>query len=150
MGVQVVGNVDTTQFILYTFPSLRKDDAVILQDAGRATPLVQYTLMAKIAATGKYVPYTDETAVDGTAIPAGIYMGDDIAAADLVAGDVVDAPILFFGARFADTKLVIENSKLLTTIIAVGTINARTVEDELVRLTLIPENFVNISNFENT
>ncbi|MCK5548304.1 MAG: head decoration protein [Thermoplasmata archaeon] len=150
MGVQTVGNVDTTQFILYDYPAIRKDDGVFLQDAGRVIPLEPFTLVAKIAATGKYVPYSDETAVDGTAIPAGIYIGDQILAADLVAGDVVDAPILLTGVRFADSKLVIESAKTLATIIAVGTINARTVEDELMRLQLIPENVIDISNFENS
>ena len=149
MAVQARKNIDTTQFILYSYPALRKDDAVILQDAGRAAVMAPFTLMAKIAASGKFTPFIDETATDGTALPAGIYLGDEIATADLVAGDIVDAPILIFGARFADSKLVIENAKTLGTIIAVGTINARTVEDELTRLTLIPENVVDISNFEN-
>jgi len=150
MAVQARRDIDTTPFILFSYPAVRKDNGVLLQDGGRAVPLVSFTLLAKVAASGKFVPFTDETAVDGTAIPAGIYIGDDVAAADLVAGDVIDAPVLLFGARFADDKLVIENAKTLATIIDVGTVNARTVEDELISISLIPENVIDISNFENT
>jgi hypothetical protein len=47
MAVQARQNNDTTPFVLYTAPVYREDDATIEQDAGRATDLAQYTLMAK-------------------------------------------------------------------------------------------------------
>jgi hypothetical protein len=139
MPVQVKLDIDVTPFVTYTFPGSRQDDAVISQDVGRTEVLAKYTLMSKIAASGKWTPFVDETATDGTAIPAGIYMGDDIAAADLVAGDVVDNPIIVNGIKFDKDKLVIENSKLLTTIIAATTVNAKTVNEVLVEKQLIPE-----------
>jgi len=149
MAVQNRANLDSTPFILYSYPGVREDDAVLLQDAGRATPLLQFTLMAKVAATGKWVPFTNEAAVDGTAIPQGIYLGDDIPAADIVAGDVVDLPIVIAGVRFDANKLVIENSKLLTTVITIGTTDLRSVFDHLVDQILIPENTINIARAEN-
>ncbi len=53
------------------------DDAVLLQDAGRTTPLATGTLMAQIAATQKWVPLTDIAATDGSARARGIFISDD-------------------------------------------------------------------------
>lgn len=142
MSVQVRIDLDTTGFIFYSFPAFRADNATILQDGGRSGDIVAFTLMAQIAATGKWVPYSDETATDGTAIPAGIFVPSHILTviteADIQAGDVEDVPILTFGAKFDQGKLVIENSKTLATIIATGTVNSQTVEEALKKITLIP------------
>lgn len=154
MAVQNRLDLDTRPMILEELPACKRlDKAIILQDVARATPLLSRTLMAKIAATGKWVPYTDETAVDGTALPAGIYDPEgslgDIAAADLVAGDVTDVPIIIFGALFDDEKLVIENSLLLTTVIAAGTVQAQTVADALIKRSLVPQSTISGSSPEN-
>lgn len=142
-------NVDTTPFVLYTFPGSREDAAVLLQDAGRAAPLLKNTLMAQIVASGKWVPFTDETLTTGAGLPSGIYVGDDIAAATIVAGDVVDLPIIVEGIKFDQNKLVIENSKTLATVLNTGTVEARTVESELRSRTLIPQDTVDVSRYEN-
>jgi len=152
--VQVRTDLDTRPFILEELPSCKRiDKAIILQDAGRTTDLLSRTLMGKIAATGKWVPFTDETATDGTALPAGIYDPEgelgDILAADLVAGDVVDVPIIIFGALFDDEKLVIENSKTLDTVIGATTIQAQTVADALIKNSLVPQSTISGSRFEN-
>jgi hypothetical protein len=109
--------------------------------------------MGKVAATGKWVPFTDETATDGSAVPQGIYMGDDIPAADIVAGDVEDVPILVHGMKFNEDKLVIENSKTLDTIVApsdaTNTYIDKTVRDILRERTLIPMNTQSGSRAEN-
>ena len=124
--------------------------ATLLQDAGRATPLVYGTLMAKVAASQKWVPFTDETAVDGSAIPLGIYLGADIPAAALVAGDVVNSPILEGGACTIDVEqLTIENSKTLATVITVGTTDLRTVRDHLMDKGIFTESTTDITSFEN-
>lgn len=154
MGVQDRLNIDTTPFILENWPTGKRiDKATIAQDAGRVAPLVSRTLMAQIAASGKWVPFTDETATDGSGIPSGIYDPgntlDDIAAATLVAGDVTDVPILTTGAVFDEEKLVIENSKTLDTIIATGTVNAKTVREVLVEKNLIPQLTIAASAYEN-
>ncbi len=150
MSVQNSGNIDTRPFILESGPAAyRKDAETLLQDGGRGSDLLSRTLMAKIAVGGKVVPYTDETATNGTAIPFGVFDPEgvfgDIPQQDIIDGDVLDIPILLFGAAFDKDKLVIENAKTLDTIIAVGTINARTVEDELRRNALIAVDTISAS-----
>lgn len=150
MAVQSRLDIDVTPFLL-SGEFLFKDSETIEQDAGRSEALVKYTLMAQIAATKKWVPLTDVGATDGSGIPKGIYVGDDITAAALVAGDVVDVPIVTGGsvATFDDSKLVIENSLTFDTVIASGTIAERRVEDDLNRIGLFPESTINISYYEN-
>ncbi len=147
--VQKSLNVDTRPFILEDFHTYRKDQETLFQDAGRGADLLSRTLMAKIAATGKVVPYTLETATNGTAIPFGVFDPEgtfgDIPQQDIIDGDVEGLPIVMFGAAFDKDKLVIENAKTLDTIIAVGTINARTVEDELRRNSLIAVDTISAS-----
>ena len=150
MGVQANQDNSTVPFLRFPNPAAIDTEAIIFQDAGRATPLAPYTLMAKIAATQKWVPFTDETAVNGSAIPAGIYIGSEVTAAQLVAGDVTDAAILIGGNVTIDTSLlVIENSKLLTTVITVGTTLLITVADYLAMVGIFTEGTVAISGFEN-
>jgi hypothetical protein len=130
--------------------SLIKDNETLLQDAGRSVPLAYGTVMAKVAATQKWVPFTDETAVNGTAIPQGIYTGQEVAAADLVAGDVVGAAILVGAACTVDVEqLTIENSKTLGTVITVGTTSLLTVRDYLAARGIFVESTVDVDEFEN-
>ena len=142
MSVQSQLDINTTGFILYSYPSSRKDNAVLLQDAGRATPLEPYTLMAQISASEKWVPFTDIAAVDGSGIPSGILLSSDIqgaiTAAELVAGDVVDIPILKFGAKFDEDKLIIENSLTLETVLEAASLGNKTIREVLLEKTLIP------------
>jgi hypothetical protein len=247
MAVQARQNNDTTPFVLFTAPAYREDDATIEQDAGRATVLAQFTLMAKkpvtipttmtadggntgdgtvtavaaaagstpiigsweleciravanggvfkltdpngnivatelemvvgagastqfieagltftitdgaadfivgdlftlaITANGKYVPF-DPALVDGSGIPLSILMGEDIAAADLVAGDVVDQPVLFTGAKIDEDKLVFDDG---TTTLETVLSNGKTVRDELHDLGLIPTTTATASRAEN-
>ena len=129
--------------------NITRNDAVIAQDAGRSTDLLFGTVMAKVAATQKWTPFIDETATDGTSNPQGIYLGADIASADLVAGDVVDSVICVGDAIVDLNQLVIENSKTLDTIIGVTSVNARTVRDQLAFRSIFAEDTINISSFEN-
>lgn len=150
MAVQVRLNNDNRPFIL-SGDGFKETDAVFLQDAGRgAVALVFGTLVAKVAATGKYVPFIDETATDGTAVPAGIFVGNNITGAALVAGDVVDQVILIGASVTIDvSQLVIENSKLLTTVIVGSAIFTQTVRDYLHMRGIFPETTVAISATEN-
>jgi len=149
MAVQNSSNNANIPFIL-SGVGVSRDDQVILTDAGRATPLLSRTLMAKIAATQKWVPFTNQAAIDGTAIPQGIYLGDDIAAADIVAGDIPDVFILVGKDVTVDVdQIVIENAKTLDTVITVGTTDLRTVRDHLANRGIFTEETVDISSFEN-
>ena len=75
MAVQTSIDNSNIPFVL-SGNALSRDDQVILQDAGRAAVLAPFTLMAKIAASQKWVPFTSEVATNGTAIVQGIYIGE--------------------------------------------------------------------------
>ena len=108
MAMQNQLDNSTRPFILYNYPANRRK-VTIKQDATRATELAPYTLLAKIASTGLYVPLTDVEATDGSALPAAIYVGEPITAAALVAGNVTDCPVITSGIRFDEDQLVLEN-----------------------------------------
>jgi hypothetical protein len=150
MAVQTRLDIDLTPFILGGQAD-QEYNAVLLQDAGRGSAVLAFgTLLAKIAATGKYVPFTDETATDGTANPSAIYIGPEIPGADIVAGDIENLHILIGSACYVDqNKIVIENSKLLTTIIGVTSVNSRTVKDQLRLQGILPVDSVDTTSFEN-
>jgi hypothetical protein len=151
MAVQSRLNIDTTPFFLSGNMAVR-DDELIKQDLGRTVDLAQYTLMSQEAATGKWVPFTDETATDGTAIPRGIYSGEDIPFAKIVDSDVPAFIVVGGGgiATFDKDKLIIENSKALDTVIDSGTVNAHTVEDDLRRIGLFTQYTVDATRYENS
>lgn len=135
-------------FVLSGSPLIRNGQT-IAQNGARTTPLVSKTLMAKIAASGKWVPLTSASATDGSATARGIYIGDDITAAALVAGDVSDAVILVGNAVVDEAQLVIENSLTLATVVAGTTVNARTVGDDLAGFGINTELTVAIDQLEN-
>lgn len=154
MAVQTRTDNLNKPFVLFG-DAFTEPDAVLEQDAGRSAVLAYGTLMAKVAASQTWVPFTDETATDGSAIPLGIYIGPEVAAAALVAGDVVDSPILVGHHITIDVdQLVIENSKLLTTIInATGgadNIFTQTVKDYLANVGIYTEATIDITGLENT
>ena len=148
MAVQTSINNAILAFILGGL-ALSRSDQILLTDAGRTTDLLFGTLLAKVAATQKWVPFISETATDGTASPQGIYIGPDIASADIVAGDIADLAVLVGDAVVDVNQVVIENSKTLDTIIGVTSVNARTVRDQLAFRGIFAEDTVNISGFEN-
>jgi len=104
-------NIDLTGFILSGFPLLRT--GTLLTDAGRTEPLATYTVLSYITASKKWVPFTDVDAIDGTHRPRGIYIGPEIAAADIADGDVdLEGDSIIVGGSFVydKNKLVFENS----------------------------------------
>jgi hypothetical protein len=98
-----------------------------------------------VTANGKTVPF-DPAAVDGSEIPDSIYMGEDITAAALVAGDVVDVPLVYEGMKFDEDKLVFDDgTTTLDTLLATG----KTIRETLALVTLIPQKTDTASAFEN-
>ena len=98
-----------------------------------------------VAANGKTVTY-DSEAVDGSEIPDGIFMGTDILAATLVAGDVLDNPVIYSGLKFDEDKLVFDNgTDTLDTLTATG----RTIRAELELMDLVGQSVDVTTNFEN-
>lgn len=157
MAVQSLGNLQSFPFFL-SGNTISRDGETIAQDGARATVLKQFTLMAQIAASRKWVPLTDVTAVDGSNVARGIYVGDDIAAATLVAGDVTNCPIVVGGscATFDSSLLVLENSLTLNSVVSDdpagadnGVVHTRIVADDLARIGLFAESTVDIDGLEN-
>jgi hypothetical protein len=148
MGAVQVQTDNTIKDLVRFGHAAVKQGQTLKQDAGRSAILVWGTLMAKVSATQKWIPFTNEASTDGTAIPQGIYVGDDIAVADIVAGDVEDLEILVGAWVIIDQNLLtIENSKALTTVITVGTTDKRTVEDHLSESGIFMQDTVAISSF---
>jgi hypothetical protein len=143
MAVQVKTDLENKPFILAKM-GLTKSAQVLKQDAGRTTDLAFGTLMAFETAIEKWVPFTDETATDGTAHPSGIIM-QTIPTADIVAGDVSDITILVGDAIIDSAQLVIENSKTLATTVNVPAGLNKSVEQLLRWLGIYPETTIDIT-----
>jgi len=146
MAVQTRTDYTNKAFVLSGEPAT-DEAATLLQDAGRgAVALEEFTLMSQVSASGKWVPFTNEAATNGTQIPAGIILAT-VTGAELVAGDVVDIPILVgIGITIDGGQLVIENSKTLATVITDSTL---TVKAELRRQGIFTESVIDIDGFEN-
>lgn len=146
-AVQVQTDNEVKDLIRFGHAAI-KQGQTLKQDAGRSGDLVWGTLMAKVSATQKWIPFTNEASTDGTAIPQGVYLGDDIAEADIIAGDVEDLQILVGAWVILDQNLItIENTKTLATVITVGTTDKRTVEDHLGESGIFMQDTIEISSF---
>jgi hypothetical protein len=110
---------------------------------GAADFIVGDKFAITVTAVNKYNPLNG-AAVDGSQRVAGIYFGDDIAIADLVAGDIVDS-LVILGDVYVDlNQLVFENSLALTSVLPSG----KTVEQELIDLGIFAEDTIDISGYE--
>jgi len=152
MAVQTLQNNSSVPFIR-SGESYTKESETILKDIGRSAPLVFGTVMAKVAASQKWVPLTSLTATDGSAIAQGIFVGADIPAASLVAGDVTGQPILVGGAVTVDeNQITVENSLTLDSVFTEGGAThyiVVTVRDLLAMRGIFAEDTVDIDEYEN-
>lgn len=154
------GRTDFTNFSLIAAgDGFTRDNETILQNGARATVLKYGTVMAQVASTKKWVPLTDvAAAATGENTARGIYLGDDIAAATLVAGDVTACPILVHGtpAILDSTLIVFENSLTMDSVVSDdpagadnGVVNVRRIEDDLARIGVFTKTPIDISKLEN-
>ena len=89
---------------------LVKDQETILTDGSRTVPLAQYTIMAQIASTKKWVPWINSNLGDNTGMqyPFGILMADGgYTAAQYSAGDITGVPILVGGGVKVDANQLV-------------------------------------------
>lgn len=151
MAVQTRVNNDTTPFILGGQSLIKK--GTIAQDGGRTTVLKKYTVLAQVASTGKYTPYVSGTTTTGASVPCAIYLGDDIAAADLVAGDVGDLDILVGGGCLVDkNQVVFDGGTLSNSSVVLAIANAFwtiTAEKCLGLFGIFQQDTIDISEIEN-
>lgn len=154
------GRVDQKNFPFFLGGStMARDAETILTNAGRVTPLVFGTVMAQVASSKKWVPLTDVAAsATGENVARGIYVGDDITAAALVAGDVTNCPIVVggVGVTVDAQQLVLENSLTIDSVVSddpAGADNAavcaRRIEDDLRRIGIFVESTIDIMALEN-
>jgi hypothetical protein len=103
----------------------------------------KFTIEATVV--GKWAAF-DPDAVNGANIPKGIYQGYEIAAATIVAGDVLDLPMLVGGACTIDgNQLTIEGGATKDTVLSSG----KTIEETLFEIGIFIEDTVDIDEFEN-
>jgi len=115
MAVQARQDNSTRPLIL-SENSLVKNGTVMDLNAQRTGPLLYGTLLAKVVGGDNlWTPWVDVTAVDGGAVPRGIYLGDDISLADFAAaqGMIEDCPILV-GDATVNEALVVCDQDILT------------------------------------
>lgn len=143
MAVQRSTDLTNKPFILMG-PGMSKAQEVVVQDAGRSTAMAIFTLMSYDPATAKWHPFTDETATDGTQFPRGILM-KSLTAAEIVAGDVADVPILVGDAIVDQNQVVIENSKTLATVINAPAGLNITVEENLRTIGIFCQDTIDIT-----
>ena len=122
MGVQVRTNNDT-RILLRSGGSIYKN-GTIAQDAARTTVLKFGTVMAYNVVNLNWVPWISVVATQGEAIPRGIYVGEEITAADLVAGDIENSAIVTGGSILeVDDDLIVYDDGTLTAATVVGVSN---------------------------
>ena len=120
----------------------------------RATDLLHGTVLGRVAATGVYGPYNSLTDITGLSTPQAIYLGDDILAADIVAGDIEDVPILIGGCCTVDENLVIFDDDTLSpdSVVSAAAANpyiVMTARECLSMFGIFLEDTENISDYEN-
>ena len=121
MSVQNSLNVSTK--ILIRDGITKYKNGTIAQDAARTTSLLFGTVMAYNVVNQNWVPWNNAAALQGEAIPRGVYVGEDILAATLVAGDVEDCPIVVGGLCELDAELIVYDDDTLTAATVVGVSN---------------------------
>lgn len=122
---------------VFTFYSLTQglpNSTITELSAGSAgTDISGAGFLNGLSGTGTVTAATGEASV---AIPAGIYVGDDIAAATVVAGDVSDADLLVGSDKMIDEDMIVlENSLTLESVI-VDT--GKTIRQELQDIGIYP------------
>jgi hypothetical protein len=151
MAVQTRSNNDTVPFILGGQSLIKK--GTIVQNGARATVLKKYTVMAQLVSGGKYTPFVALNATTGASVPTAIYMGDDIAAADLVAGDIEDVDILVGGGCLVDkNQVVFDDGALSNASVVIAIASAfwtMTAEKCLGLFGIYQQDTIDISEIEN-
>ena len=121
----------------FTFLSLKTGlpaSSVTVLSAGTAgTDVTGTSFLNGLTAVGTVTAATGEPSV---AVPAGIYMGSEITAAALVAGDVDDQALLVGSDKMIDEdKIVLENSLTLASVVVA---TGRTIRQHLEDMGIYP------------
>lgn len=148
MAVQNTSNNSNVPF-LHNEDSIWKS-GTIAQDEQRTDDLLQYTVLAYNATNENWVPFNELDNTAGESMPRGIYMGEDIDADDLVAGDIDDCMILVKNG-IVNRDMVVWDQDILDgdSIVNPGTINATSAEQALIETAnIILEDVEAISDYD--
>lgn len=149
MAVQERENNTTNQLIL-SDDSLVKNGTISQKEQG-ATDILQNTVMAFNATSRQWVPFDSLIQTNGESVPRGIYLGDDILAADIEEGDTEDCAILVGNATVNRESVVWHNDTLnADSIVNPANIEARTAYYALIESAgIFIEDTIEISEQEN-
>jgi len=147
MAVQVRSDLDNRYFILRNGRTMNNE--IVLQDAERSGDILQYTIMAQVPATSKWVPLTNLAAVDGTEIPRGILLCE-ILEADVIAGDVLNVVILVGDVEVRRDLLIADDGTAIEDFLAdVVVSKTATIESALQEVGIYAKAVQSVSGFEN-
>jgi len=138
---------DGTQFIFFS-NTIGVDSAASVLSAvsgGAGTDISGASYLNGLTGTGTPVAGTGGQGED---IPAGIYMGQDLTAAEIDAADVTGCPIMVGGSgvRLWEEVLVLENSLTLSSVVHA---KQKTIEDCLHELNFYTEAGYSYTEYEN-
>ena len=112
---------------------------------GAADFIVGDIFLITVTEVGKYIPL-DPAALDGSQLFAGIYLGEEITAAALIAGDIATSPMLVgSNCTIDEDQLVFENAAALTTLQSDG----KTIEQAMASYGIFAEATIDIDEYEN-
>ena len=152
MSLQARQDNITVPFIRNGSPAAVSQEGILLQDGGRSEgAILRFTVVAFNPTSKKYVPYTNASAVNGENVPAGIFLGDDVAQQATIDGDVVDFMVLVSKAYVDENQLVFDAAGAITldTVVTVATGAIKTVRQLLLDIGITPQSTVDTSSFEN-
>jgi hypothetical protein len=130
MAYQARVDNNNSPLILSDESDVRNETLASIQ--GRTTDLLFGTVMAQNATTRRWVPFNSLVATNGESVPRGIYLGEDIDAADIAAEHIDDVPILVGNARVNENLVVWDDDTLnADSIVNPANIEARTARQAL-------------------
>ena len=145
---------NTTVPLILSENSLVKNGTVMDLNAQRLGPILRGTLMAKVVGADElWTPWVAVNGIDGSAVPRGIYLGDDISLAELsdAEGMIEDVPILV-GNATVNENLIICDQDILNFESIIGAATIWAVSGRLAlksAANIYLEDTVDISEFEN-
>ena len=106
---------NTTEPLILSENSLVKNGTLMDLNAQRLGPILRGTILAKVVGGDElWTPWVAVNGVDGSAVPRGIYLGDDISLAELsdAEGMIEDVPILVGNATVNESLIVCDQGIL--------------------------------------
>jgi len=108
-----------------------KRQVTLAQLPGRTTDLLHGTVLAHVAADDEYTPLRELALTTGASKASAVYLGPDIAFADIAAASIPKAEVVIGDVQLDESRVVFENGRAKDDVIVDG-VNTHTVEDDLI------------------